>query len=248
MKDNFSTQASIYAQFRPGYPAQLFDFLCDQCEVYDCAWDCAAGNGQMAAALAQRFRQVEATDISEKQLAQAIRQPNIRYSMEAAETPSFPDGIFDLVVVGQAAHWFDLDTFYRQADRMLKPGGVLALVGYNLLRIDAATDTLIDQFYTGVLGKYWDAERRLVDEAYAGLPFPFPEIGFPEMFMQYEWSVDHLLGYLNTWSALQHYVRENGRSPLDEAFLSELRTVWPKETAKTVRFPIFWRIGRKDRS
>ena len=54
-----------------------------------------------------------------------------------------------------------------------------------------------------------------------------------------------MLGYLETWSALQHYVRKNGRSPLDEAFLAELRQAWPENAIKTVRFPIFGRIGLK---
>lgn len=245
MKDNFSTQASIYARFRPGYPSQLFDFLFGLCHNFDCAWDCATGNGQIAGVLAARFRQVEATDISEKQLQQAIPKPNIRYRIEAAESPSFPHNSFDLITVGQSAHWFQFDKFYPEARRVLRPGGVLALVGYNLLKIDEPTDSVIKHLYSSILGTYWDAERRLVDEAYTTIPFPFQEITLPDMAMTYEWSFDHMLGYLETWSALQHYVRKNGRSPLDEAFLAELRQAWPENAIKTVRFPIFGRIGLK---
>jgi len=248
MKDNFSTQASSYARFRPGYPPQLFDFLFGLCRAFDAAWDCATGNGQIAGVLAERFRQVEATDISEKQLQQAVQKPNIRYRTEAAETPSFADASFDLVTVGQSAHWFHFDRFYPEVRRVLKPGGVLALVGYNLIKIDEPTDAVIKNLYTNVLGKYWDAERRLVDDAYSTIPFPFAEIELPGMAMTYDWTFDHLLGYLETWSALQHYVRKNGRSPVDETFLAELQAVWPEGTVKTVRFPIFGRIGVKSPS
>lgn len=245
MKDNFSTQASSYARFRPGYPPQLFDFLFGLCRAFDAAWDCATGNGQIAGVLAERFLRVEATDISEKQLQQAIQKPNIRYHIEAAEASSFPDDSFDLVTVGQSAHWFHFDKFFPEVRRVLKPGGVLALVGYNLLKIDEPTDAVIKNLYTNVLGKYWDAERRLVDDAYSTIPFPFAEIELPGMAMTYDWTFDHLLGYLETWSALQHYIRKNGRSPIGEAFLVELRSVWPEGAIKTVRFPVFGRVGTK---
>lgn len=105
MKDNFSARSADYAQFRPVYPPQLFDFLFENCQNFDCAWDCATGNGQIATVLAERFAQVEATDISENQLKNALLKPNIRYRLGRAEATDFSDHSFDLVTVGQAAHW-----------------------------------------------------------------------------------------------------------------------------------------------
>lgn len=245
MKDNFSAQASLYAQFRPDYPPQLFDFLFSLCQNVDRAWDCATGNGQIAAVLAERFRQVEATDLSENQLRNAVQKPNIRYCVEPAESPSFPDNSFDLVAVGQAAHWFDIEKFYPAVRRVLKPNGIIALVGYNLIKIDAATDAAINNLYSNVLGDYWDAERRHVDAAYATIPFPFEETEFPAMAMTYQWTLGHLLGYLGTWSALQHFVRKNGWSPVDGAFVETLQSTWRAGEIKTVRFPIFGRVGKR---
>lgn len=246
MKDNFSVQSASYAQFRPGYPAQLFDFLFEQCQHFDCAWDCATGNGQIAAGLAHRFQRVEATDISENQLKNALPGPNIRYRLGRAESTDFPDRSFDLITVGQAVHWFDFDKFYTEIRRVMKPGGLLALVGYNMLRVDEATDALVAHFYHNTLQGCWDAERHWVEEAYATIPFPFPaaEIVFPEMFSAYSWTADNLLGYLGTWSAVQHYIRQHGRSPLDEAFQAELKKVWPEGETRTVRFPVFGRVAR----
>jgi SAM-dependent methyltransferase len=244
MKDNFSARSADYARFRPGYPPQLFDFLFGLCKNFDCAWDCATGNGQIAAALAGRFRQVEATDISENQLENAVQKPNIRYRLEAAESPSFPDNSFDLVTVGQAAHWFDFSTFYPEIRRVLRPGGLLALVGYGLLKIDEPTDAAINHLYRNILGEYWDTERRHVDAAYATLPFPISEIPFPEMAMTCEWSLDHLFGYLDTWSAVKHFEKRNASSPLDGAFVEGLKDVWRAGEIKSVRFPIFGRVGR----
>jgi len=159
MKDNFSTQSSEYARFRPGYPAALFN----HCHHFDKAWDCATGNGQIALQLAGRFRHIQATDISENQLKNAQPHPNVHFSLQAAESPDFADASFDLIVVGQAAHWFDFDRFYPEARPVLKPGGLLALVGYSLMRInDAPLEALVDHLYEGVLVKYWNPERQLV--------------------------------------------------------------------------------------
>ncbi len=244
MKDNFSAQSSIYAQFRPGYPAQLFDFLYKNCQNLDRAWDCATGNGQIAAALAERFQQVEATDISENQLNNAAQKPNIRYELGSAESPNFPDHFFDLVTVGQAAHWFDFKKFYPEVRRVLKPDGLLAMIGYNLLRVDAPTEAVIEHLYNTTLQDCWDDERHLVETAYRTIPFPLDELAFPEMASTYSWTVAQLLGYLGTWSAVQHFIRKNGYNPLDESFVTQLKGVWPEGEIRTVRFPIFGRVGR----
>ncbi len=74
-KDLFSKQAKDYAKYRPVYPKELFDHIFQFVEEKNIAWDCATGNGQAALALAQRFKKVIATDISEKQLSLAKPHP-----------------------------------------------------------------------------------------------------------------------------------------------------------------------------
>ena len=244
MKDLFSTASDDYARFRPGYPALLFDFLFSICPNHEKVWDAATGNGQIAVGLAERFDQVYATDISENQLANAQHKSNIHYEVGSAEKPDFPDRFFDLITVGQAAHWFQLDEFYRSAGRVLKPGGVLALIGYNVLKVDAPTDAVFNQLYHVSLEGYWDPERHYVYDNYTSIPFPFAEIPLPEMVMTYSWNLEQMLGYLHTWSAVKRFTEQNGRSPLDEDFVAALRMFWADNEVKMVHFPIFARIAR----
>jgi SAM-dependent methyltransferase len=244
MKDNFSARSADYARFRPGYPPALFEFLFENCSAFHAAWDCATGNGQIAVALAERFERVTATDISQSQLDNAAQRPNVEYRLEAVEASSLEEKSLDLVVAGQAAHWFDLEKFYPEVRRVLRPGGLLALVGYHLIRVDEETDAVVNHLYRNVLGKYWDAERYHVDAAYTTLPFPFEEITLPALDMTYDWTLDHLLGYLGTWSAVQHFVRKNDAAPLSAEQAAALRRAWPKGEVKTARFPIFGRVGR----
>jgi len=109
MKDNFSKVSQRYAQFRPQYPKEIFDYLSSIVTNHDVAWDAATGNGQVARGLSSNFKMVEATDISEKQIQHAFQADNIHYSVEPAEHTSFPNDKFDLITIGQAIHWFHFD-------------------------------------------------------------------------------------------------------------------------------------------
>jgi len=55
-RDQFSKQAALYSQCRPGYPAELFDYLASIAPGHSVAWDCATGSGQAAVPLARFFR------------------------------------------------------------------------------------------------------------------------------------------------------------------------------------------------
>ena len=244
MKDNFSSQASVYARFRPAYPPALIDHLAALAPGRQYAWDCGAGNGQVAVLLAGHFDRVLATDISEKQLNEAPAHARIRYAREPAEECSAPDGAFDLIVVAQAIHWFDFGRFYAEVRRVLKPEGVLAVIGYGLFQTDSdAVNALIRHFYAEIVGPYWDPERRYIDEAYRTIPFPFPKIALPHFAMRYRWTFSALTGYLNTWSAVQHYRRECGANPVD-AIEPALREAWGGAAERAVEFPLLLRAGK----
>lgn len=244
MKDNFSQQSKLYAQFRPTYPPELFQFLYFLVVEKIRAWDCGTGNGQMAGELASNFESVYATDISEKQIRNAIKKSNIEYRVERAEDTSFPSEYFDLITVAQAIHWFDFDRFYKEVDRVLKSDGIIAVIGYSLLSIDQKIDKVINHFYVNVIGSYWDPERKYIDENYQTIPFPYKEIGAPAFKIEVTWSIDELIGYLNTWSAVQHYIKKNGTNPLDQ-IISELRDSWGEKNNKKATFPVLLRVGRK---
>lgn len=243
MKDNFSTQSAEYAIYRPTYPQELYDYLFSLVKNKDAAWDCATGNGQVARVLAQHFKGVYATDISEKQLTQALKMPNIVYNVESSDHVNAPDQSFDLITVAQAIHWFNFEAFYAEVKRTLKPDGLLAVIGYGVMFIDKKVDQAVHKLYEDILGKYWDPERRYIEEGYKTIPFPFDEITVPKFEIKTTWNFNQLIGYLNTWSSLQHYKKANDRNPLEYIF-TELKEAWGSDAEKDVHFPILLRIGR----
>jgi len=243
MKDNFSTQAAEYAIYRPTYPQELYDYLYSLVKNFNAAWDCATGNGQVARILSEKFNQVYATDISEKQLNQALKLPNVTYKVESSDKADVPNASFDLITVAQAIHWFNFEAFYAEVKRTLKPEGIFAVLGYGVMTIDHDVDLVVHKLYETILGKYWDPERRYIEEKYQTIPFPFDEISAPHFDIQTTWNFDQLIGYLNTWSSLQHYKKTNDRNPLEYVMI-ELKEAWGNAAQKDVRFPILLRVGR----
>ena len=241
MKDHFSTASHNYARFRPTYPAELYHFLLKHCRKTERAWDCGTGNGQVAGELSGFFDEVLATDISGNQLAQAVHKENIHYTKQPAEKTNFPDDHFDLVTVGQAVHWFDFNAFFQEVKRVLKKDAVIAIFGYALFRSNPATNEVIQRFYKEIIGPYWPPERRYLEENYNSIPFPFNEISSPEIELKQTWSLERLLGYLNTWSAVKAYEREKRENPVElinEELSASFGNLGP------VNFPIIIRTGR----
>lgn len=245
IQDHFSGHSEIYKKFRPTYPAELYEFILKYVNNRDRLWDCATGNGQVAVALSNHFRSVHATDISEAQLAEATKKVNISYQVCRAEKSSFENSVFDLITVAQAMHWFDLKAFYQEVKRVLKKDGMLAVWGYALLEIESEIDSLLYQFYNETIGQYWSPERKIVESHYNDIPFDFEPITHNEDFaFEDEWSISQLEGYLNSWSAVQHYMKETGKpSPVRE-LIPQLKPYWRENEKKPVRFPLFLKLGK----
>ncbi|MDX1378106.1 MAG: class I SAM-dependent methyltransferase, partial [Anaerolineales bacterium] len=139
-EDHFSTQSRQYAQFRPQYPNAIYAYFASIVPGYALAWDCGTGNGQAAVGLAQYFEQVYATDASADQIAHAYPHPKVEYRVESAEQVALETASVNLVTVAQAVHWFDFDKFYAEVNRVLEPGGILAVWTYHLPEISPQTD------------------------------------------------------------------------------------------------------------
>ncbi len=244
-KNYFSAQSSSYSVYRPHYPPELINWLVAQSRAQDLAFDVATGSGQTAHMLADRFARVIASDASKAQIDNAVPCKGVEYRVERAEQSGLADGSVDLLTVAQAAHWFDMEAFNKEAARILKPEGFIAIWCYGLMEITPQIDQLVWTLYEDILGDdYWAPERKIVESGYKTLPFPFPEVTPPSFKMVQNWSLEHLLGYLGTWSAVQNYKQEKGIDPVS-LVSSELRQVWNSgEAVKLVHWPVGMRAGR----
>ncbi|MCG8383391.1 MAG: class I SAM-dependent methyltransferase [Gammaproteobacteria bacterium] len=246
-KDHFSSQSKHYAKYRPDYPDKLFQYIASLCEQRTLAWDCGTGSGQAAKGLCQYFKQVIATDASEAQIATTQAHSNLTFRVAPAENSDLPNNAVDLISVAQALHWFDIPRFATEAQRVLRPKGILAAWTYNLISITPAVDEIIQALYDQTLNEYWPEERKMVEDNYAQITLPLIEIPHtPAFHMQAYWTLNELIGYFSTWSAVKKYTHRHQKDPLQDYF-EALQNAWgPADTPLPVTWPIKLKAWQND--
>ncbi len=91
------------------------------------ALDVACGTGFSSRALLEIAAHVYGTDLSPEMLRLARRDDRINYTVAPAEKQPFKDNFFDLITVSSGVHWFDIDRFLEEANRLLKSKAWLVL-------------------------------------------------------------------------------------------------------------------------
>lgn len=156
--------AAAYLQYRVA-PIELISRIMDYIKKrtpnqFNLAVDVGCGSGQGTILLAPYFTKVVGTDISPAQLEMALTQnnpPNVSYRECPAEELPFDSGEVDLLSAMTAAHWFNHQKFLLEADRVLRPGGCLALLSYTMnfeLEYGDISNTLNDickEFYAALV-------------------------------------------------------------------------------------------------
>lgn len=238
--DHFSGIAKHYQQFRPEYPMQLYDVILRHCNELNIALDVGAGTGQATRELAKHFQQVWAIDPSQTQCEQLASIPEVKSWVASAEAMGVESQSVDLITVAQAAHWFDLEAFYKECRRVLKPDGLLAIWCYGPAVLEHPANAVLQTFYSETLAEYWPPERQWVDRLYEGLPFPLKAIETPALTIRYQWNLERLLGYVATWSARRRYQQQTQKDPIQE-----LKNMLDQYHLENVDVDVCWSIGLK---
>jgi len=241
---SFNIKSNQYAQSRPKYPSDFYEYLITLVNHQDILWDCACGNGQVSIDLVDVFEKIFATDINENQIKNAFKHPRINYSVTPSEKTSFSNNYFDLICVAQALHWFDLDAFFKEVDRVLKPNGILAIFGYGFVKINNEVDKIINEVLHSEIDKYWSDGNRLIISGFKGINFPFKKIDTPYFNMNQKWKLSDLISYLDTWSAVKRY-NEKNNSDIVEMLRIHLEPFWKSNDYKTAKMDLYSYIRRK---
>ena len=239
----FEDKSNLYAASRPLYPDALFEYAASLVDSHQTAWDCACGNGQAAIGLIQHFDHVEATDISQNQIANGFANKKISYSVQPAEKTTFQDNQFDLVNVALALHWFDLDKFWPEVHRVLKPNGVFIAYTYAWFQVTQEIDEAIDKHIRSIIYPYWAPNNKLCWDGYRSIQFPFEKIDTPAFELNMEWNFEQYMNYLHTWSATRRCMNDLGTTFFEQAKQAILKVWGHPADKKPIKSPLTVIVG-----
>eukprot|EP00088_Acartia_fossae_P003182 TRINITY_DN11314_c0_g1_i1.p1 TRINITY_DN11314_c0_g1~~TRINITY_DN11314_c0_g1_i1.p1 ORF type:complete len:285 (+),score=55.09 TRINITY_DN11314_c0_g1_i1:39-893(+) len=225
-----ATEAAKYAQARPSHPKKIVDiaknFLREEYtgRCYQ-AVDVGCGTGNSTVNLYQEFEHIIGLDASKAMIKQAYERNlpgNMVFMVSSAERIPVASESTQLIISGRAIHYFDLDAFYREVDRILVRSGVLCYYSTDFPDISSLnvrygerihelfwkhiTSELLSPFWpvNNSLNKVIDWRRR---EVYLNiLRPPYPESRVDEsVHATRDMSIDGLRAELETYSAVVTY-------------------------------------------
>jgi SAM-dependent methyltransferase len=124
---SFASVTEEYERGRPGYPPEAISWILGA-EPID-VLDIGAGTGKLTEVLAAGHRAIAVEPLAEMRTLLESRLPTVRVLPGTAESLPLPGASIDAVVVAAAFHWFDHEKALAEIARVLRPPGVLALLG-----------------------------------------------------------------------------------------------------------------------
>jgi SAM-dependent methyltransferase len=265
--DALFNHGNVYARYRPRYPVELASALAELTKTSGVAWDVGTGNGQMAALLSKHFEKIVATDVNANQIEHADRSiANVTYRVMHSEASDqelheagLHPGTVDLVCVAQALHWFNFEAWHNVVKKVLKPdGGVYVAITYVLPEISKEFDEVLHHYSENVIAEHWNEHRIWTLDGYAKVPFgelaqfelkPTEVLPPEAMQMVLHWNLHDLIGYTDSWSGVQAFIKKTGKHPLRDnpELLDRFLRTWPaKSVDEKIRciYPLQMRICR----
>ena len=168
--ERFSDRVDDYIKYRPGYPPALVGLLEERCDLAAGARvaDVGSGTGLLSKIFLEHGLEVVGVEPNEAMRRAGdrllARWPAFASVCGQAEATGLKQRSVDLVVCGQAFHWFDPAAARREFARVLKPGGQVALIWNE--RSSAATEFLVayEQLLQTHCREYSRVNHRNVDE------------------------------------------------------------------------------------
>ncbi len=154
---NPKTAAERYSKGRPDFHSNSIKHIRDYLHLdkkLKNALDIACGTGLSTQALLEIATHVYGTDVSQEMLNLALQPDKIHYSIASAEQQPFTDNNFELITVSSGVHWFDIDKFLMEANRLLKSKSWLVLYENHFISEMVGNDNFTNWFSNVYLKKY----------------------------------------------------------------------------------------------
>ena len=140
----FSNRVENYVKYRPSYPAAMIDHIVARAELRDGASvaDIGSGTGIFTSLILARGLRVYGVEPNREMREAAERLLAVHENFISidggAEHTTLPGHSVEIVCVAQAFHWFDAKKTRIEFQRILNPGGLVALI-WNDRKTDASS-------------------------------------------------------------------------------------------------------------
>ncbi|HEX4076340.1 MAG TPA: class I SAM-dependent methyltransferase [Candidatus Acidoferrales bacterium] len=164
-KERFSNRVEDYVRYRPGYPHGVLDALRDGCGLTaeSVVVDVGSGTGLLAQLFLENGNVVYGVepnaamrDAGEQVLE---KYPHFCSVAGSAEATTLPDACADFVVAGQAFHWLEPKAARAEFDRILRPGGWVAVIWNERV----SDRTAFQREYAALLREYCDDYAKVAE-------------------------------------------------------------------------------------
>ncbi|MFC5653390.1 class I SAM-dependent methyltransferase [Paenibacillus solisilvae] len=166
--NRFSNRVEMYVQYRPSYPTEAVNHIAAKAGLKENAViaDVGSGTGIFTRILLDRGYRVFAVEPN-KEMREAAEKALSKYKSfvsinGTAEAATLPGNSVDCIVSAQAFHWFDIEPTRLEFSRMLKPGGIAALVWNRRLSEADAFATEYEQLLKQSAVDYTIVDHRLL--------------------------------------------------------------------------------------
>jgi ubiquinone/menaquinone biosynthesis C-methylase UbiE len=132
--ERFTTRVDAYVRYRPGYPQEVIKLLKDECRLNkdSVVADVGSGTGKLAELFLKNSNRVFCVEPNAAMRTAAERllrhYPGFTSTNGSAEKTALEGSSVDLITAGQSFHWFDGRKPREEFERILKPGGFVALI------------------------------------------------------------------------------------------------------------------------
>ncbi|XP_041482026.1 putative methyltransferase DDB_G0268948 [Lytechinus variegatus] len=257
-----------YLQYRPHYSTEVAETIVNYLAEYrkkpfETALDIGCGSGQLTRSLSPYFNDVLGVDISPAQIgvAKAAQNPqNVSFSVGKAEDLPVADSSLDLITSASASHYFDWSIFPKEVDRVLKPNGCLAVLGFHHLYIDHPNEAIRKKL-DDCIESYFDYENNVhlkdyspiqyqhTKDGYSTLQVPFDDQKCVNVELQYDISITDYIEFTKTYAVAVEFIKDNpGTSyftDFKQSIMSILGAEEPDVTMVKSKMPAFVRLARK---
>lgn len=260
-----ASHAHTYSKYRPTYPKTLLKLLSGYFSRNSCgndlAVDVGCGSGQSTFQLAEYFSQCTGVDISKAQVAEAQKNcdekgyGNVRFVVGNGLDLPMEVSSVNVITIAQAWHWLpNVKQFYSECNRVLKPGGCLAVYGYgNVQILNSSCNSLIQNFYANTLKGCWHKARNHIDNEYVEVDLPFANTERHDIEMEKNFSLRDFIGYVSSWSGYEKYCELNPKNTELQALQDKFEELLSEgddsgdgsEVVVETKFPLFVIIGQK---